>query len=129
MQIQNAYASDILWSRNGDPFILKGTDEETGNFIVDKNFNNVQQAAKNGIKNGLSPENRDAYNIQLEDRNIDDNQRKSLINDIHKKIKSMKQHGDDPNLIKYLESDLKYMIAQNNFTPENFSQNPISFDF
>jgi hypothetical protein len=117
--------NDILWNRNGDPVRIAERNDKNGKIILDTDFPKIQNTAKFGIKNGLEPEQKDAYATHLSGvENMDD--RHQEIRDLYNKITKLKQGNTDPRVIKYLENELQYRIVREKFTPENFEVDPIT---
>ena len=118
--------NDILWTRVGDPVLVDKTDEKTGEVYLENNFSKVQNAAKNGIKNGLSVTEREAYKATLS--SVQNTNKKQEIQELYQKIKSLKEGNTDPRLLKYLENELQYKMIHENYTPANYGINPVTLD-
>ena len=117
--------NDILWNRNGDPVRIADRNNKNGKIVLDPDFAKIQETAKFGIKNGLEPDQKEAYATNLSGiENNDD--RHQEIRDLYSKITKLKQSNTDPRVIKYLENELQYRIVRENFTPEDFEVDPIT---
>ena len=111
--------NDILWTRNGDPVRIADRNNKNGKIILDSGFENIQEVAQFGIRNGLEPNQKEAYLTTLSRvENLDDKNQE--IRDLYSKITKMKMANSDPRVIKYLENELQYRIVREKFTPENF---------
>ncbi len=117
--------NDILWSRTGDPVRIAARNPKDGKVILDTNFDNIQEVAKIGIKNGLEPAQKAAYNLNLSLIQNDDD-RQQEIRDLYNRITQLKQENTDPRVIKYLENELQFRIVREKFTPENFAVDAIT---
>ena len=118
--------NDILWSRTGDPILIKNIDTATGNVYTNTNFKETQAQAKNGIKNGLAVPEREIYQSTLSE--IQSPDKKQEIISLFNKIKGLKEGNTDPRLLKYLENELQFRMLRENFKPEDYSQKPTSLD-
>lgn len=117
--------NDILWSRSGDPVRITERNDKNGKIILDTDFSKIQDTAKFGIKNGLEPTQKAAYETNLSEiANRDD--RRQEIRDLYDKITKLKQGNTDPRVIKYLENELQYRIVREKFTPESFEVDPLT---
>lgn len=117
--------NDILWSRTGDPVRVAARNDKDGKIILDTKFDNIQNIARIGIKNGLEPEQKAAYNVNLSQVQNDADRRQE-IRDLYNRITQLKQENTDPRVVKYLENELQYRIVREKFTPENFAVDSIT---
>ncbi|APJ03253.1 hypothetical protein [Silvanigrella aquatica] len=117
--------NDILWTRNGDPVRIAERNDKNGKIILDSDFDNIQETAKFGIRNGLEPNQKEAYLTTLSNQDNQDD-RQQEIRDLYNQITKMKHANADPRVIKYLENELQYRIVREKFTPENFEVDPLT---
>lgn len=122
----NIRPNDILWTRNGDPARVDKIDERTGDVVLDQDFKTIQNANTNGIKNGLTVSQRDAYKSVLTSAKNSD--KKMEIQELYKKIRSLKEGNADQRVIKYLENELQFRIIRDSYVPDDFLVNPVTLD-
>ena len=82
--------NDILWSRYGDPVKVAERIDKNGKIILDTDFDSIQETAKYGIKNGLEPNQREAYKTTLSSVE-DKSNRHQEIRDLYNTIEKLKQ--------------------------------------
>lgn len=119
-------SQDILWTRTGDPILVDKFNEKTGEIYLNNDYNKIQKASKNGIKNGLDLESRKAYNTTLSSAENED--KKQEIKNLYQKIKSLKENNTNPRLLKYLENELQFRIIRENFRPEDYSVDALTIE-
>ena len=118
--------NDILWTRTGDPVRVDKVNEQTGKVNLDRDFATIQETTKNGVKNGLSVPEREAYKSTLS--GVQNPDKKEEIRELYQKIKSLKQGNTEPRLLKYLESELQFRIIRENYEPNDYEVNPVTLD-
>lgn len=118
--------SDILWTRTGDPVLVKNINDKSGEVDLENNFSKIQENTKNGLKNGLTIEEREAYKTSL--ANVQSPDKKQEIRELHNKIKSLKEGNTNPRLLKYLENELQYRMIREDYTPDDFPIKPVTLD-
>jgi hypothetical protein len=119
--------NDIIWTRAGDPIRVDKISPNSGGVVLDEDTSKIRDVTQNGIKNGLSVEERKAFHTVLSHTKNSDIHEE--IRDLYKKIEDMKKSHVDPKLIKYLENELKFRIAQNQFKPEDYMEDPSILGF
>jgi hypothetical protein len=118
--------NDILWTRTGDPVLVSNKNEQNGDVYLENKFSKVQEVAKDGLKNGLTIPEREAYKSTLSGvKNMD---KKQEIQDLYQKIKSLKEGNTNPRLLKYLESELQYRMIRENYIPPDYGIKPVTLD-
>ncbi len=110
--------NDILWSRNGDPILVENINPQTGEVYTNNNFKKIQNQAKNGIKNGLNPIEREQYQSTL--ANVTSPDKKQEIINLFEKIKKLRGSNTDGKVLKYLENELQFRILRDNYKPDDY---------
>jgi hypothetical protein len=115
--------NDIIWSRTGDPVRVTKRDHQNGKVYLDGDFSAIQELASKGIRNGLEPEQREAYQLILSDIIAED--AKEEIQNLHHRIEDLKNQNVDSRFLKYLENELQYRMVREKFVPEDFGVDAI----
>ena len=114
---------DIVWTRNGDPMQVTGKSPETGKLYFENRFDVIQKESKQGVKNGLDPDSKEAVRSIISC--VQNNDKHEEINQLYEKIKTLKGQNADPRLIKYLENELQFRIVRETYKPEDYAESPV----
>jgi hypothetical protein len=120
----NINPGDVLFLRGGKPSVVKNKDETTGNILVDRELDSARTATPFGIKNGLAPEQREAYQTILSD--VSDKDKHQEIETLYKQVEQFKKEKKDPRLVKYLENELHFRMVREKYYPQNYTTDPLS---
>jgi hypothetical protein len=115
---------DVIFARGGDPVRITSKDKATGNVTYEKKLETVQDATQFGVKNGLSAPQREAFQTVLSEVENDD--ARTEIETLAKKIDEMKKEGGDPRLIRYLKGELQFRMTRDRIQPEDFQVDELS---
>lgn len=113
---------DVLFARSGDPSLVRSKDANSGNVVLERDFASVQEHAKEGLKNGLMPEQREAYQATLSE--VRDPDRRKEIDNLATKLNSLKETGGDPRVLRYLEQELAYRMTKERHVPRTLVVDP-----
>lgn len=94
---------------------------ETGDVTVDGDLKTVAKNAALGIKNGLTPEQRQSFESVRYASMSDD--KKQEILDLRNRIAELRKGDGDRKVIRYLENELQHLIVRENFVPLDGSIN------
>ncbi len=117
-------ANDIIWTKSGDPVIVDKSNDTTGEVYLDNSYSRIRTSTKNGIKNGLTIPEREAYNSALS--KVENTDKKQEIKELFDKIKSLKENNADIRLIKYLQNELQFRMIRENFVPADYGIDPVT---
>lgn len=110
---------DIVFAKAGKPAVVVGYDEKTARANLDENFALVQDVGFNGVRNGIDLENREAFNSVI--NSVKNNDKRTEIDDLNKKMEEMKAKGADPRLLRYLEGELQFRMSREKYQPVQVS--------
>jgi hypothetical protein len=110
---------DIVFARGGKPSVVVGYDEKTEKANLEESMALAQEIGRNGIRNGVSLESRDAYNSVIE--GVRNRNKKQEIEDLYTRIQEMKKAGADARLMRYLEGELQYRMSREDYQPVQVS--------
>lgn len=115
---------DVVFSRLGQPILVQDRNKETGFVKTDSSFSAVQDHARKGIRNGLTPQEREGYISSL--NSIEDFDKIKEINNLYSKIKSMESDSSsDKRVLQYLKSDLAHRMAKEKYQPPHIEIDPV----
>lgn len=115
------HPGDILFTRNGRPAIVTSRNKETGEVTVDGDLKNVGKSAALGIKNGLTPEQRQSFE-SLRCASMSDDKKQEIL-DLRSRIAELKKGDGDRKVIRYLENELQHLIVRENLMPSDYTIN------
>lgn len=109
---------DVIFDRTGRPVVITSRNGKTAEVTIDSEINKVAEHARFGIKNGLSPEQRDSYEASRE-QSLSANKREE-IGKLRERIRSMRESGGDRLVIRYLENELQHLIVREDHVPNDY---------
>jgi hypothetical protein len=109
---------DVLFSRGGEPLLVKKKNASTGDVEFEGTLANIQLQTKNGLKNGLNESQSAKYSSVLDEVRSED--KKEMIRGLYEKIQDLKKNNADPRIIRYLNGELQYMMTRERFQPETY---------
>ena len=107
---------DGVFGVNGIPGIVQSQDRVTGDLQIDTDEKEVAKVHRHGYINGLTPNERDAYNSHLDEvKQVDDPNEK--ITAMKAKITELQKDPSKIKMVKYLESELFHIMQTHNISP------------
>lgn len=113
--------TDTIFTRQGDPLIIKKKDAQTGKVWVERDSEKIQEELQSGIKNGLGPTEKDQFrSVAWNEKELN---AKEKIESLHHKIEELKSKPNEMSArtLRYLESELSYLMNKNRYFPENYA--------
>lgn len=109
---------DIVFTRQGKPALVTGRDASNAAVSLDKDLSKVQQASSLGVKNGLSPQQRELFeSVRKEAVSPDKYQEFVRLRD---RIKELKERGSDATVLRYLENELQHLVIREGIAPRDY---------
>jgi hypothetical protein len=113
-------AGDIVFQRDGRPAVVKTVNKEQGKVVLEKDLDQVQEAASRGVKNNLLQEQRDEFNSVLDD--VANSDKRQEIRDLYGTLQKLKASKvGDSKVLRYLENELMHRMNRENYTPTEFA--------
>lgn len=113
---------DTVFDRTGIPKNVEGIDEKSGQLRLKNSKNDKSSNARHGIINGLSDKQRIDFNKILDEiKNEKDTYIR--IEKLQTKITELEENNADRHLVKYLRSELSYMMNTSGYTPKSYTTN------
>jgi len=112
---------DVVFSRNGEPGIIRSKDQKNGEFQVDRDFSQVQKSFRHGFLNGLNAEEKNSY-LEILDKTRGQgsiaNQVKFLENEINRFSHSSRKVSKS---LQYLKNQLTHFRHIHHIKPRYYN--------
>jgi hypothetical protein len=115
------YLGDILFTRDGRPTLVTSRNASTGEVTTNGDLKTIAKSAQLGIKNGLTPEQRQSFESVRYAAMSED--KKQEILDLRNRINSLKKSDGDRKVIRYLENELQHLIVREDYVPLDYTIN------
>lgn len=114
---------DVVFSKDGRPVLVTSKDEKSGHLTINKEFSDVQAAAKQGIVNGLPEKEKQAFNAELSA--VENADVRKEIDALAKRLDELRKQGNvQPRLLRYLESELQHRMHREGYSPKSLNVDP-----
>jgi hypothetical protein len=109
---------DVLFTRQGRPALVTARDPQTASVSLEQDLAKVQSHTTLGIKNGLTPEQRDTFeSVRLGTMSQD---KAEEIQRLRDQIKDLKEKGGDKKVIRYLMNELQHLVVREGIVPRDY---------
>lgn len=111
---------DAVFTRTGDPGVVKGRNTETGVLNLETNLGKVQEQMRHGYINGLTPEKREElYNIL--DKVKENKDPAARVQELGQKLTELEVDPRNHVLTRYVKAEMLFVMNAHNIRPTNFS--------
>ena len=110
---------DLLFSRTGQPAKVISKQENKGTVTTDTDLDRIGEHVRQGIQNGMRPEQREAYQTVLSQVKQSGDAHQE-IEELYKKIDELKSQGADERLIRYLTGELQFRMTKERYQPASY---------
>lgn len=111
---------DSVFTRAGDPGIVKARHNDTGTLDLEIELPKVQEAARHGYLNGLSPETRQQFYTIL-DKVKENDDPAARVRDLSLKLGELEQDPRNHVLSRYIKAEMLYIMNSNGIKPTSYT--------
>lgn len=112
---------DVLFTRQGRPALVTSRDPKSESVSLEQNLGKVQQATTLGIKNGLSPVQREDFeSVRL---SVVSGDKAEEIRGLRDRIRDLRERGGDQKVLHYLENELQHLVIREGIVPSDYMVN------
>ena len=112
---------DSVFIRNGTPAVVKNRDEISGLLSLDTKLGEVQDGTRHGFVNGLSIEDREAFNSLLDDVKSDSMDASQRVETLKGRLAEIESDPTRHMLAKYVRAEMMHIMNSNGIRPREYS--------
>ncbi len=112
---------DTAFIRNGTPAVVKNRDEFSGLLTLDAELGEVQAATRHGFVNGLSPEDREAFDSLLDVVKSDTMDANDRVETLKLRLAEIESDPTRHLLAKYVRAEMMHIMNSNGIKPREYS--------